>query len=144
MNIRRRGMPPVQHSSPNVTPLVDIVMCLVIFFMLVAKIGVDTGADQAIDIPESIRGIDLHDLGNMVTLNVVNGPTGIADAQPIVTALVGSQMVELKLRQAINGQMMNPLRDTLKHFHEGNNDFKVIIRGDKSLTYRFLAPVLAE
>ena len=33
---------PDSHSAhPNVTPLIDIIMCLIIFFMLVAKIGAE-------------------------------------------------------------------------------------------------------
>ena len=42
----RRGMPEVKEGNINVTPLIDIVMCLIIFFMLVAKIGVSTGASR--------------------------------------------------------------------------------------------------
>ncbi len=70
-------MPDIRESGVNVTPLIDIVMCLIIFFMLVAKIGVDTGADRNIDIPTSILGTDIKDMGNTLVLNVVNGPTGV-------------------------------------------------------------------
>jgi biopolymer transport protein ExbD len=151
--MRRHIMPPIRESAVNVTPLIDVVMCLIIFFMLVAKIGVDTGADPTIAIPTSMLGQDLHDMGNMLLLNVVNGPEGIPDAQPIVTALVGGQVQQIKLRDTgPDGQPLNPLRDTLAYFREGdpsrgiarNDNFKVIIRGDKSLNYRFLAPVLVE
>jgi biopolymer transport protein ExbD len=145
-------MPPIREGGVNVTPLIDIVMCLIIFFMLVAKIGVDTGADRNIDIPTSILGTDIKDMGNTLVLNVVNGPSGVADAQPIVTALVKGQMQELKLRDYSGGKTQDQLLNTLKLFREGdpsrnvqpNPDFKVVIRGDKSLTFRFLAPVLAD
>ncbi len=150
--MRRTPMPPIRDGGVNVTPLIDVVMCLIVFFMLVAKIGIDTGSDKNIDIPTSFLGIDLHDMGNTLTLNVVNGPSGIPDAQPIVAALVKGQMAELKLHDFRDGKVTNPLRDTLKMFHDGdpsrglaaNPDFKVIIRGDKSLTYNFLAPILVE
>jgi biopolymer transport protein ExbD len=151
-------MPEIREGGVNVTPLIDIVMCLIIFFMLVAKIGVDTGADRNIDIPTSVLGTDIKDLGNTLVLNVVNGPTGVPDPQPIVTALVkergagGMQMQELKLRYEADGKMFDQLLDTLKFYREGdavakiaaNPDFKVVIRGDKSLTFRFLAPVLMD
>jgi biopolymer transport protein ExbD len=52
--MRQHRMPAIREGGVNVTPLIDIVMCLIIFFMLVAKIGVDTGADRNIDIPTSI------------------------------------------------------------------------------------------
>ena len=60
--MRRRPMPEIREGGVNVTPLIDIVMCLIIFFMLVAKIGVDTGADRNIDIPTSILGTDIKDM----------------------------------------------------------------------------------
>ena len=150
-------MPQIREGGVNVTPLIDIVMCLIIFFMLVAKIGVDTGADRNIDIPTSILGTDIKDMGNTLVLNVVNGPTGVPDPQPIVTALVKRpnmemQMQELKLHDFYDGKPHDQLLDTLKYYRQGdpilktqaNPDFKVVIRGDKSLTFRFLAPVLMD
>jgi biopolymer transport protein ExbD len=149
--MRRHRMPEMREGGVNVTPLIDIVMCLIIFFMLVAKIGVDTGADRNIDIPTSILGIDIKDMGNTLVLNVVNGPTGVPDPQPIVTALVRGQMIELKLNDFFNGKQQDQLLNTLKLFRHGdgaktppNPDFKVVIRGDKALLFRFLAPVLMD
>jgi biopolymer transport protein ExbD len=155
--MRRQRMPEVREGGVNVTPLIDIVMCLIIFFMLVAKIGVDTGADRNIDIPTSILGTDIKDMGNTLVLNVVNGPTGVPEPQPIVTALVkrpgqDMQMQELKLALFEDGKMHDQLLETLKYYRDGdpiartppNPDFKVVIRGDKSLTFRFLAPVLMD
>ena len=151
-------MPEIREGGVNVTPLIDVVMCLIIFFMLVAKIGVDTGADRNIDIPTSILGTDIKDMGNTLVLNVVNGPTGVPDPQPIVTALVvekatgRSVMQELKLNDSVNGKPLDQLLEVLKLYRHGdqnlkmapNPDFKVVIRGDKSLTFRFLAPVLLD
>lgn len=152
--MRRTAMPPIKEGGVNVTPLIDIVMCLIIFFMLVAKIGVASGVDPNIkDIPQSVLGTDLRSMGNTFTLNVINGPEGVPDAQPIVTALVGGgNLQEIKLRDVIGGQLRYPLRDTLLRFREGdpsrnlppNPSFKVIIRGDKSLKYQFLGQVLME
>ena len=42
----KHHMPESHAAHPNVTPLIDVVMCLIIFFMLVAKIGVSTGAEK--------------------------------------------------------------------------------------------------
>jgi biopolymer transport protein ExbD len=150
--MRRRVMPEIKEGGVNVTPLIDIVMCLIIFFMLVAKIGIDTGSDKNIDIPSSFIGTNIKDMGNTLTLNVVNGPTGVPNAEPIVTALVKGQIQELKLHQNVGGKMMTPLRDALTYLRQGdpannlppNPDFKVILRGDKNLTYQFLEQVLIE
>ncbi|MEA2709858.1 MAG: biopolymer transport protein TolR [Phycisphaerales bacterium] len=148
--MRRHRMPDVKEGNVNVTPLIDIVMCLIIFFMLVAKIGVDTGADQAIVIPTSFRGLEIQDMGNTLTLNV--RPIAGSD-QPMVSALVGGVVEELKLIDPVTGH--KPLLATLKNFRFGkdlrpggvaesadNPEFKVIIRGEESMGYQFLEPVL--
>jgi len=145
----RRGMPQVQEGGVNVTPLIDIVMCLIIFFMLVAKIGVDTGADRRISIPASLQGLEIKDMGNTLTLNV---QPGVGD-QPMVTALVEGVQADVKLVDAITGA--KPLLNTLLKFRYGrdlkpgginesgdNPEFKVIIRGDEEMGYQYLEPVL--
>ena len=133
----------------NVTPLIDVVMCLIIFFMLVAKIGVDTGADQRISIPASLQGLEIKDMGNTLTLNVQPGPLD----QPMVTAMIDNTVQEVKLTDPTTGA--KPLLNTLLKFRYGhdlkpggvgnaedNPNFKIIIRGDEDMGYRFLEPVL--
>ena len=131
----RRGMPESHSVHPNVTPLVDVVMCLIIFYMLVAKIGVDTGADKKIDLPVSLQGVKLEDLGNTVTLNVSAGAE-----QPLVTTLSPKTGRNEEIK--INEGDKKPLRDLLRMFRGQNERFKVIIRADQNLDYRFLEPVL--
>jgi biopolymer transport protein ExbD len=144
--MRKHGMPESHSSHPNVTPLIDIVMCLIIFFMLVAKIGVSTGADQKITIPATIRGTEIKDMGNTLTLNVQPGPLN----QPFVTALVKDEVRELKLVDPTNG--VRQLFAELSHLRNGpdgklgtkddNIDFKIIIRGAEDMPYSILEPVL--
>jgi biopolymer transport protein ExbD len=130
-------MPAAHADHPNVTPLIDVVMCLIIFYMLVAKIGVNTGREAKIELPSSVVGISLKDLGNTVTLNVTKPSSG---DEPLITMLDPStgQMVDLKV---IDGTK-RPLTAFLKKLKGENSEFKVIIRGDQNLEYRFLEPVL--
>ena len=144
--MRKRHMPESHTAHPNVTPLIDIVMCLIIFFMLVAKIGVSTGADQKITIPATIRGAEIKDMGNTLTLNVQEGSPGM----PFITALVKDEVRELKLVDPTNG--VRQLFAELSHLRNGrdgklgtpddNIDFKVIIRGAEDMPYSILEPVL--
>ena len=139
----KRHIPESHTAHPNVTPLIDIVMCLIIFFMLVAKIGVTTGA-EAIDIPASIRGTNIDDMGNTVTLNIRPGAFDAADPQ--VTALVktsesgDAKQTELKLRDPSSGQ--NQLLNVLKMYRKQNDKFEVIIRGEGEMPYKYLEPIL--
>jgi biopolymer transport protein ExbD len=134
--MKMHRMPDVREGGVNVTPLIDVVMCLIIFYMLIAKIGVDTGADVNINIPASLQGVSIKDMGNTLTLNVIAGPLD----QPMVTALVGNVVAEVKLIDPVSGQ--KPLLNTLQKYRKDNAEFKVIIRGDEDMGYKFLEPVL--
>jgi biopolymer transport protein ExbD len=68
--VKKHSMPDMKEGGVNVTPLIDVVMCLIIFFMLVAKIGVSTGLDNKIDAPTTYLGIKIPDLGNALALNL--------------------------------------------------------------------------
>src|SRR5262245_36894821 len=137
--MKKHIMPEMKEGGVNVTPLIDIVMCLIIFFMLVAKIGVTTGAEQ-MEIPASILGTDIKAMGNTLVLNVRPGPL----EQPTVTALIKTDAnpeptkQEIKLVEPSTGR--KPLLDVLKYYRKGNDEFKVIIRGEGDLAYRFLEP----
>jgi len=147
--MKMHRMPDIKEGGVNVTPLIDVVMCLIIFYMLIAKIGVDTGADPNINIPASLQGVNIQDMGNTLTLNVTAGPL---DA-PMVTALVGNVVQEVKIIDPVTGQKQ--LLNTLQKYRFGsdlkpggagtsadNPEFKIIIRGDEDMGYKFLEPVL--
>lgn len=156
--MRRKPMPIVRDANVNVTPLIDIVMCMIVFFMLVAKIGVDTGADPDIEVPVTQLGKDLDEIGkeSAVVLNVRE-----VGGQPFVTALVESdgsvsktgRPVELKIFDPVT--RIRPLSEALRRLRYGrdarpggadhdsdNPEFKVIIRGDRNMSYAALEPVL--
>jgi biopolymer transport protein ExbD len=147
--MRSHGLPRVHTAHPNVTPLIDVVMVLIVFFMLVAKIGVNTGADPKIVVPATIRGQDIKDMGNTLTLNVMPGEGD----EPLVTALVRDKVREIKIVDPSNN--VKQLRVELEHVRFGqdmreggsginadNAEFKVIIRAPEDLDYRYLEPVL--
>jgi biopolymer transport protein ExbD len=129
--MRRHLMPEMKEGGVNVTPLIDIVMCLIIFFMLVAKIGVSRSSDQ-VDLPATIIGQMIKDMSNTLTINVHAGP--LQDPQVTVADH------EVKLNGP-NGA--SPLIDLLTAFRKANfKDPRVIIRADRDLEYRQLEPVL--
>ena len=139
--MRRHHIPESHGNHPKVTPLIDIVMCLIIFFRLVAKIGVNTGSDPSITIPASELGAELKDPGQALTLNV---RPGVGD-EPMVTALVESegsnnQAQEIKLVDTVTNT--RPLFEVLKKIKANKPDLKIIIRGDEEMAYKYLQPVL--
>jgi len=140
--MRKHRMPDMKEGGVNVTPLIDIVMCLIIFFMLVAKIGVTTGADSTIVPPETILGVAIKDLGNTLTLNVRGGPRL---EEPIVTALLEKgdrEPKEIKVMQQRGTVQDRPLERVLTAFQKNNANAKVIILDEKDLQYHLLEQVL--
>ena len=152
----KRHIPESHGAHPNVTPLIDVVMVLIVFFMLVAKIGVSTGADPKISIPASILGTEIKDMGNVLYLNVT--PQTKGSDTPIITAMVGNAttgaktLTELKL---LDGTGQNQLVNTLKFYRFGkdlkkgganenadNDNFQVVIRADKEMNFAAVEPVL--
>ena len=136
--MKSHRMPDMKEGGVNVTPLIDIVMCLIIFFMLVAKIGVSTGAEQ-MEIPETIRGLKIEDMGNTLLLNVKRS----AGDEPGITALVNEKQQQIRLSQmGASGKMESPLVDVLTRLRNRNEEFRIIIRAEKDLPYRDLELVL--
>ncbi len=158
--MKKHMMPAMKEGGVNVTPLIDIVMCLIIFFMLVAKIGVATGADSKIEPPSTILGTKIEDMGNTLTLNVTD-PNPRDESgnflsrhlkQPEVRALIdgSTQPREIKIEQNFGSVTDQPLLRVLKAAVEGdpkknvqpNPNFKVIILAEKDLQYSMLEQVL--
>lgn len=136
--MKRQRMPDIKEGGVNVTPLIDIVMCMIIFFMLVARIGISTGAEK-MEIPETILGKRIEDMGNTLTLNVRRG---VGD-DPFVTAMVDGKPCQLVLIEGRASKSTPYLVAVLASMQKKNPEFKAIIRGEKDMPYKYLEPVLA-
>ena len=137
--MKKHSMPEMKEGGVNVTPLIDIVMCLIIFFMLVTKIGVSRGVDKDIQLPNAVMGTSIADLGDSLTLNV--HPTSLDEPQ--VTAMVNNDHRELKLIDHVGGKLDHPLQRVLEEFKKTHKErAKIIIRADKELAYYQLEQVL--
>jgi len=141
--MRKTGMPAAHVSHPNVTPLIDIVMCLIIFYMLVAKIGIDTGADASIKLPESLIGTRITDPSNMIVLNVK--PTGGQFAEVSMLNPKSQRSEIFSMQPEKSGQssyIRSDLKTVLLMVRGKNEEFKIVIRADATLPYRYLEQVL--
>jgi biopolymer transport protein ExbD len=162
--MKSHKMPEMKEGGVNVTPLIDIVMCLIIFFMLVAKIGVASGADPNIKPPSTLLGAKIEDMGNTFTINVRDWdawyddekaaaakagqpeppqPRDFERRQPRVTAVVeqGKPTVPLAVLTAQNDR---ELRRVLQALVAKNPKLRVIILADAEIRYELLQQVLSE
>ena len=138
--MKKHHMPDMKEGGVNVTPLIDIVMVLIIFFMLVAKIGVTRGEDENIPLPASILGKSLESLSNTLTLNVHWNKSG---DEPLVNALVDQQKKELHISKSYASGSDAELERVLKEFNKTHpGTANIIIRADRDLPYRQLELVL--
>jgi biopolymer transport protein ExbD len=156
MTKRRKGIPQIHGNSVNVTPLIDVVMCLIIFFMLVAKIGISTGA-KPMDLPYSYLGKTIDDLGNTLTVNILPmgdlnaikhpapGERAMLPTEMQVTALVDNVDRDLPIKAIADGAVTYPLREVMREMKgRYGEQFKVIIRADSDLPFHLIEPVLIE
>lgn len=147
MPIRRRHIPDSHSNHPNVIPLVDVMLCMIVFYMLAAKIGVDNGADRTIQLAVTSLGTEMQKVGvNNIVLNVRE-----TLGEPDVTAMVesGRGVESLSVAGTVGRP---PLREVLRALRLGKDgkegteddkpDLSVIIRGDAEMTYKTFMPVM--
>ena len=149
---------PESHAShPNVVPLIDVIMCLIVFFMLVARIGVSSGEDRSFEVPFAQLGREIKSMDNTLLVNVKEDPPGRVEISAQVDAASGKGRETLVLEGGTNRLR---LIDVLKRLRYGddmrpdtngkasratakdNPELKLIIRGNEQLTFGVLQQVL--
>jgi biopolymer transport protein ExbD len=153
---KKHSMPEMKEGGVNVTPLIDVVMCLIIFFMLVAKIGVNNGGAK-MDLPETIIGVKIDKLLGTLVINVtdpnivgfddkgkaIRTPTKL---DPVITAVIDKEgtakEVRLEIRDSGGRVIDEPLMRVLKEMQKKNKDFSVTIRAQKQLQFQTLQRVI--
>lgn len=158
--MKKHHMPDMKEGGVNVTPLIDIIMCLIIFFMLVAKIGITSGADPKIVPPATLLGSKIEDMGNTITLNVRDPvkveqeraeeagdtPTPLPEIvkdHPRVTAMV-EMGEDPKPLAIITPSGDRELRRVLSALVQNNPKLRVIILADRDLRYQLMEQILIE
>ena len=149
---------PESHAThPNVVPLIDVIMCLIVFFMLVARIGVSSGEDDTIKIPFAELGREIKSMDNTLLINVKEDEQHRVEISAQVDAANGEGRKTLVLE---GGGNRTRLVDVLKGLRYGddlrpdvngvpsrpsakdNPELKLIIRGNEALTFGVLQQVL--
>ncbi len=139
--------PHESHAEhPNVIPLVDVMLCLIVFYMLAAKIGVNTGADPEIDVPVA-KFLQQLDMTGQFVLNVSMSKSSTGD--PIVTGLldpkgefneVSGTVQNIDTAPTQGG--LSQLDRILRALQQRKPDMKLVLRTDSEVTYGAFMPVL--
>lgn len=122
----------------NLAPMVDVMMCLIIFFLLASKI-VDA-EHRPVDLPYAVaaRTIDRAELGAHLVINVRrNAQTGAAEY--VVVGWDGKNLTEKLLT-------VDDLQPYMEAKLAGSDarpeDFRCVVRADRELGYRDIELVL--
>jgi biopolymer transport protein ExbD len=128
--VKRRTLHiPHPFAEINATPLIDVVMCLIVFFLIVGKLAADQR--RALDLPRSATGIS-EPASATEQVNIDVFPA--AAAGPPQVAIDGQTTPRAALEQT--------LRDHLSRL--GNSSAGIAnIRGARNLSYAAIAPVIS-
>ncbi|USN99199.1 MAG: biopolymer transporter ExbD [Phycisphaeraceae bacterium] len=80
----------------NVTPLIDIVMVLIIFYLLVGQLALDRRGE--VDLPEATRGVEAEPTDTPITI-AIRADGGMAIEAIETPPEVLARMLEVLLRQ---------------------------------------------
>ena len=116
----------LHHGPPasgkiNVTPLIDVVMVLIVFYLIVGKLAADRQAP--VQLPEAAVG-ESSDRPGLVLTAAAPGPRWIVAGREVTDPAALDQAI----RDALQGR--DPAREP------------AVVRADRTLTYGELAPLL--
>ena len=120
---------PFQHESPtgkiNVTPLIDVVMVLIVFYLIVGRLATQTQA--RVQLPETSSGDAARTQG--VVIAIAPGEHGLRvliDGREVPMASVKDVLVARLPEVAAGARQHTPVQ----------------LRADRSLSYADVAPVV--
>lgn len=119
--MRRRAIhPPPATGKINVTPMIDVVMCLIVFYLIVGKLAADQRA--TIRLPVSSTGVEEKTQDTLV-INIMPVRDGAAARFVIDTLDISAE----NLQAAIKDRLVD------------KQDVVVELRGSRELTYSAIA-----
>ncbi|MBU6414027.1 MAG: biopolymer transporter ExbD [Planctomycetes bacterium] len=127
MRLRTHSHQSMSVGKVNVTPLIDVVMVLIIFFLIVGQMAAEQGA--RVKLPTSASGRSDAVAGDRVVISVIAAttPAGL----PAATIMV--DRTQLSPRQ---------LQDFLSTKLASASALNVIVRADRGLDYSLVQPTL--
>ena len=135
-----RRSPPPPGPAVNITSLCDIMLSLLIFFMLVSKAGVETGADADLPLPIASLGITQEDYeaeqaaGNGLVINV---QPGLETGNPRVYG----RLIDSGKDWAFNAEDTAFLRH-VEAIKGDREDFEIFIHADRNTPFIDMESVL--
>jgi biopolymer transport protein ExbD len=123
----------------NLAPMVDVMMCLIIFFLLASKMV--AAEHHPVELPWAVaaKEVDSGDLGNRVTITVRHVGDGAERAEYVVADWDGRQVIERSLQP---GEIETLLQARAAHAAGEGRKLRCVIRADQAVTYANVEVVL--
>lgn len=141
MRVRNLQPEPTSHGV-NVTPLIDVVMCLIIFFLIVGKLAADDRA--RVNLPVSSIGRGDRDPAALVLTITPDATSNLRWGGVQARVLVGGQ--EAGDPREIEAILRDRAEMNLAAIGLPGNDLSrtpVVIRADRGVPFAAVEPVLA-
>jgi biopolymer transport protein ExbD len=127
----------VEVAEPNLTPLLDLVLQMVMFFMIVANF-VSEQLNQSIQLPDATTAVPIdREVQNIIVLNVD------ADGNLLERSKEGAADEKLDSQLKIQRWM----NDTFAHYKDSRNEkeakeMTVVVRGHKDSSFEHIYRVM--
>ena len=127
----------------NLTPLIDVVFQLIIFFMLVNNIAAREVVPMIVPDLEDPQTREMAD-DNRIVVSVAPADHTASDRSPNPLMFSGTaRYVQVGSAQRFNMDQLSEVTDVLRRRREANADVRVILRADQALHYKEVQPVMA-
>jgi len=123
----------------NLAPMVDVLMCLIIFFLLAAKLVSAEHAPLSLPWAVAAREVAVRELGERVTINVRVAAERRGAVEYVVVDWDGRQIIERVLPPS---ELEGLLRARAAAAAAQNKELRCVIRADQYVQYRHIETVL--
>ncbi len=123
----------------NLAPMVDVMMCLIIFFLLASKMV--AAEHYPVDLPWAVaaKEVSQGDLGTRVTITVRHVDDNDDRAEYVVADWDGQRIVE---RVLLPGDVESLLRQRAARASHDQQELRCVIRADRMSKYEHVEVVL--
>ncbi len=123
----------------NLAPMVDVLMCLIIFFLLASKMA--AAEHYPVDLPWAVaaKTVEAADLGARVTITVRRAGDGDDEAEYVIADWDGERVVERVLQP---GEVDALLQARAARAVREHHKLRCVIRADARVMYKHVEAVL--
>jgi biopolymer transport protein ExbD len=122
----------------NLAPMVDVMMCLIIFFLLGSSLVLEE--TRPLQLPSALAAaqIEMSELGSRVVVNVRKSDTGDDQADYVVVGWDGYQIVEQRLTPDELEKHLLRVAATAENI----DDVRCVVRADRDVAFTHVERVL--